>query len=61
MDEGIGEIIGELKEFKRNTMSRLEGIEIEVKRLNEFKWRVAGVFSFLLVAIEVVKMYLEKQ
>jgi len=53
-------ILGELKEFKRATLSDLSQIKKEIRALNQFKWRVAGgaaVLSVLLViAIEAVHL-----
>lgn len=49
------QILGELKEFKRATLKRLDEIEKEVKGLAQFKWRVAGGFGVLFLIVEFFK------
>lgn len=50
----INLLLGELKQFKEESLKKFDRIEEKIDRLNEFKWRVAGgaaVLSFLLTAL----------
>lgn len=44
-------IIGELKEFKRVTITELYEIKRDVRSLQQFKWRVAGGATLLAFAL----------
>jgi tetrahydromethanopterin S-methyltransferase subunit G len=48
-----GMILGELKEFKRATMERLDDIEKKVDRLDRFKIKVTVVMVAVLGTIEL--------
>lgn len=47
-------VIGELKEFKRATLEKLDLIERRVSALDEFKWKVTGAMVFIVAMIEVL-------
>lgn len=51
MDEQL--LLGELKEFKRATLSRLENIEKKVDSLDKFKVKVTLIMVSLLGTIEL--------
>ncbi len=60
MDEMVL-LLGELKQFKLDTASKLNSIEkdiravkAEVKHLNTFKWKLSGFALAMLVTIEVI-------
>jgi hypothetical protein len=57
------ELIGELREFKRATLEELREIKRDIKALNEFRWKLTGkqtvillVFNLAMTAIEIVVM-----
>lgn len=58
--DGVDRILGELKEFKRATVSELNDIKKDLRALQEFKWRLAGgaaVLAFALTGvIELVRL-----
>ena len=52
--EDVKIMIGELKEFKLSTASRLKSIESKVDALNHFRWKAAGVLGAVFVIGEVL-------
>lgn len=51
MDKDV--LLGELKEFKRETISRLKHIEKKVDDLDEFKIKLSVSMFFILGVIEI--------
>lgn len=47
-------LLGQLKEFRNNTMQRLDKIEEKVDRLNSFKWRILGGAAALSTALTLL-------
>lgn len=47
-------ILGELKEFKRATLVELDIIKKDVRDLSIFKWKAAGIMSFIMLLGEAV-------
>lgn len=50
-EEGI--LLGELKEFKKQTQDKLASIEAKVDSLDKFKIKVTLIMAFILGAIEL--------
>lgn len=52
-------LLGELKEFKRQTLGEIRELRSDVKTLMSFKWKVIGVsgmLSFLAtLAVELIR------
>lgn len=49
-------VIGELTEFKRATLSKLNDLEIQVRELSYFKWKATGFMAAILTAIELAHL-----
>lgn len=47
------EFVGEIREFKRATLTELGEIKKDVKALNNFKWRVAGGSALLVLILTI--------
>lgn len=46
-------LLGELLEFKRASLERLDRVETKVDNLVSFKWKVLGGAAALMAAIEL--------
>ena len=57
----VNEFIGEIREFKRATLTELNEIKKDVKALNRIHWKVAGgtasLILFLTIAAQVVEAW----
>ena len=40
-------LLGELREFKSQTQSDLKEIKEDIRSLNIFKWKIAGISGFM--------------
>lgn len=47
-------VLGELQEFKRATIEKLDRIEDRVKSLDEFKLKVTGAMVLVVAVIEIL-------
>lgn len=50
----LGEMKGELREFKRSVLSELQEVKSGIKALKQFKWRVAGGAGVLVTILTAV-------
>ena len=54
----VNEFMGEIREFKRATLTELHGIKKDVKALNKIHWKVAGgtaaVMLLLTIAVQAI-------
>lgn len=53
-------VIGELREFKRATLSELAELKQEVKELLAFKWKATGIMAFIFASFEAVRILWDK-
>lgn len=52
-------ILGELKEFKRNTLYELKELRKEMKSLSNFRWKITGSLSIVVVMIELIHVVMQ--
>jgi len=51
-DKQEGMILGELIQFKKEALNRLDKIEYDLERLGRFKMKITGVMIFAVIVIE---------
>lgn len=60
MGGGMDEFMGEIREFKRTTLEKLEKIEGKVDVLQAFHFKVLGAASVISVIASALFQYLTK-
>jgi hypothetical protein len=56
----LREFKGELKEFKRATISEMHDLKREVRQIAHWRWKITGALTLLIAVSELVNVFWNK-